>query len=492
MNADIYKITPQNHDSYVRDTELPMAVLYFSSSCAVCRFVIRKFIYEAQLLGKVMLFGMCQVDDADDFRLKEGIVSVPAVKIWKDGKTLNSQDGYNISEGLTPVLNKAIVRSPEYHHVYADNASTTPLCKRALDAFIRYSTADFANPATDYESGHIASGAVDAAKRDILSALGASSGRIIFTSGGTESINQAILSAAYAGRSKGKTHLVTTAIEHHSVINVFARLKNEGFEVTYVKVPGSGIVRIKDIIDAVKDNTALVSVMTANNETGTVQPVKQIGAFCHRKNILFHTDAVQAAGHIPVRFDEWNADYLSISAHKFNGPKGVGALITSPEAPVYKLIEGASQQSNLRAGTVNVPGIMAMSVALNDSVSTLDADTAYISELRDSLMAELLKMPGTRINGSTFKRLPGNISISFRNADARALLFILNAAYGIEISAGSACNTGSVNPSHVLTAMGISGRRAKSTLRITLSKSNTKDDIAYIAQAVSQAVNIIR
>ena len=322
-------------------------------------------------------------------------------------------------------------------------------------------------------------------------AIGAQPREICFTSGGSEADNQAIVSAAKTGMRKGKKHLITTAIEHHAVLHTMEQLAKEGFDVTYVPVDGSGIVKVQDVEAALREDTALVSVMFANNEIGTIQPIAEIGALCRERKIPFHTDAVQAVGHVPVDVGAQNIDMLSLSGHKFHGPRGVGALYVRRGAPLLTFIHGGAQERGFRAGTENLPAILGMAAALDESCVHMAEHDAYVSGLRDALIEKLSAIPHAALNGDRVKRLPGNVSFCFEGIEGESLLLLLDDK-GVAASSGSACTSGSLDPSHVLLAIGRPHEVAHGSLRLTLNHENTMEDVNAIAAAVTEVVDYLR
>ncbi len=375
--------------------------------------------------------------------------------------------------------------------VYADHAATTKMSDAALKAYTMTAEEVYGNPSSLHSAGQRAKEVLTACRERIASVLGADAREIYFTSGGSESDNQAILSAAYAGKKKGKCKLVSTAIEHHAVFHTLNKLKKEGFEVVLLPVGENGIVSVSDVEAALGDDVALVSVMLANNEIGTIQPVEAIGALCKARGILFHTDAVQAVGHIPVQVDAIGCDYLALSAHKFGGPKGVGALYVRRGAPLSSLIEGGAQERGKRAGTEDLPAIAAMTAALEASVSDMDAASALLKHLQDKLIAGLETIPHCALNGDRTRRLPGNVSFCFEGIEGESLLLLLDEK-GICASSGSACTSGSLDPSHVLLAIGRVHDVAHGSLRLTLGTDNTEAQIDYTIAAVKEVVDYLR
>ena len=374
--------------------------------------------------------------------------------------------------------------------IYADNAATTALNPKALDAMLPYMTQWFGNPSSIHDMGQKASQAMTSARQTIARCLSCSPRELTFTSGGTEADNQAILSAASLGRKSHKTHIITSAFEHHAVLNPLKKLESDGFKVTYLDVRPDGIVRPEQVENCITPGTCLVTIMTANNETGTIQPVSEIGRICRQNGVIFHTDAVQAVGHIPVSIQAQNIDMLSLSAHKFGGPKGIGALYARKDIPLTSLIEGGSQERGKRPGTENVPAIVGMAAALEDACLHLDEVQSRLVSHRNRLTDALLALPGTHLNGDYDRRLPGHASFCFDGGDSETMLLLLNQK-GICASAGSACTAGSLEPSHVLLALGRSPEQAKTALRLSLSDATTPDDITYIIQSITDIYHLM-
>ena len=375
--------------------------------------------------------------------------------------------------------------------VYADNAATTCISQTALDAMMPYLTKQYGNPSSLYAFGQAAKEAIEDARKTVAACINAQPREIYFTSGGSEADNQAILSAAKIGARKGKRHLISTAFEHHAVLHTLKKLEKDGFDVTLLPVHEDGVVRMADVEAAIRDDTALVTVMFANNEIGTVQPVTEIGAFCRERNIPFHTDAVQAAGHMPIDVEAMNIDMLSLSGHKFHAPKGVGVLYVKKNFPLMNLIEGGGQERGKRAGTENVAGIVALAAALKESCDTMEENTARILPMRDKLISELGKIPHSIINGSMEKHVPGTVNICFEGLEGDGLLLLLD-QNGICASSGSACNAGSIDPSHVLLAIGVPYELAHGSLRLSIGEYNTMEEIDHIIRVVPQVVETLR
>ena len=376
--------------------------------------------------------------------------------------------------------------------MYADNAATTKMSKTAIAAMLPYLDTCYGNPSSLYELGQAAKEALEAARADMASCIGADPAEIFFTSCGSESDNQAIRSAAHIGALKGKKHIISTAFEHHAVLHTLKKLeKEEGFEVTLLDVHSNGIVAAEEVKAAIRPDTCLVTVMFANNEIGTVQPVKEIGAVCREAGVTFHTDAVQAVGHIPVNVKEQNIDMLSLSAHKFHGPKGIGALYCRRGVRLLPFIDGGAQERGRRAGTENVAEIVAMAAALKEACANMAGNTAKLVALRDKIISALTKIPHSRLNGDRVHRLPGTINMCFEGIEGEGLLLHLDDR-GICASSGSACTSGSLDPSHVLLAIGLPHEVAHGSLRISLCEYNTEEDAERIIEAVPEVVAYLR
>jgi len=376
--------------------------------------------------------------------------------------------------------------------VYADNAATTAVSKTALDAMLPYLTEHYGNPSSLYAFAQDAKTGLEGARKTIADILGADDpSEIYFTSGGSEADNQAIRSAAYFGARKGKKHLISTKFEHHAVLHTLDKLRKEGFEVTLLDVHEDGVIRLEDVAAAIRPDTALVTVMFANNEIGTIQPIREIGALCRERGIPFHTDAVQAMGHIPVNVKEMNIDMLSLSGHKFHAPKGVGVLYAKKGLPLVNIIEGGAQERGKRAGTENVPGIVAMAAALRESVDNMEANAAKIIPMRDKLFAELSKIPHSKINGSLEHHVPGTVNMCFEGIEGESLLLKLDEE-GICASSGSACTSGSLDPSHVLLAIGLPHEVAHGSLRLSIGEYNDMAQIDHIIEVVPRVVDYLR
>ena len=375
--------------------------------------------------------------------------------------------------------------------VYADNAATTALSEEALSEMERGLKEIYGNPSSLHFKGREAEAALKEAREKVASAVGAEPSEIYFTSGGSESDNWAIKGAAKLGAAKGKRHLITTAFEHHAVLHTMQSLEKEGFEVTYLPVHENGIVRPEEVLNSIREDTALVSVMYANNEIGTIQPIKEIGRICREKGVLFHTDAVQAVGHIPVDVRSDNTDMMSVSGHKFHGPKGTGFLYVRKGIRLTNLIEGGGQEQRRRAGTENLAGIMGMSEALRIAVRDMDEHMERVSAMRDRLISEIEKIPRVRLNGDRERRLPGNINFCFDGIEGESLLLSLDLE-GICASSGSACTSGSLEPSHVLLAIGIPKEVAHGSLRLSIDAVNTDEEIDYITEKLPPIVERLR
>ena len=376
--------------------------------------------------------------------------------------------------------------------VYADNAATTKMSKTAIAAMLPFLDTCYGNPSSLYELGQAAKEALEAARADMAACIGADPAEIFFTSCGSESDNQAIRSAAHIGALKGKKHIISTAFEHHAVLHTLKRLeKEEGFEVTLLDVHSNGVVTPEEVRAAIRPDTCLVTVMFANNEIGTVQPVKEIGAVCREAGVVFHTDAVQAVGHIPVDVKEQNIDMLSLSAHKFHGPKGIGALYCRRGVRLLPFIDGGAQERGRRAGTENVAEIVAMAAALKEACANMAGNTAKLVALRDKIISALTKIPHSRLNGDRVHRLPGTINMCFEGIEGEGLLLHLDDR-GICASSGSACTSGSLDPSHVLLAIGLPHEVAHGSLRISLCEYNTEEDAKRIIEAVPEVVAYLR
>ena len=375
--------------------------------------------------------------------------------------------------------------------IYADHAATTAMSEAAIEAVTRCMREEYGNPSSLYRIGQRAKETLEKAREEIAAVIGAQAREIFFTSGGSEADNQAIRSAALAGKKKGKNHIISTAFEHHAVLHTLEQLKTEGFEVTLLDVHENGIVLPEEVEAAIRPDTCLVTVMYANNEIGTIQPIREIGAVCRAHQVLFHTDAVQAAGPLAIDVQAENIDYLSASAHKFHGPKGTGFLYARKGVPLLPLINGGAQEKGKRAGTENLPGIVGMAAALKETVAERDVEAARLTALRDRLIAGLEEIPHSALNGDAEKRLPGNVSFCFEGIEGESLLLLLDEK-GISASSGSACTSGSLDPSHVLLAIGRVHDVAHGSLRLTLGRENTPEDVEYIISAVKDVVAYLR
>jgi cysteine desulfurase len=375
--------------------------------------------------------------------------------------------------------------------IYADNAATTKMSKTAVAAMMPYIEEFYGNPSSLYEEGQRAKEAIEKAREDIAALIGADPKEITYTSGGSEADNQALISAARIGKKNGKLHILSTAFEHHAVLHTLKKLQSEGFEVTLLDVHENGIVRPEEVEAALRDDTCLVSVMYANNEIGTIQPIREIGAICRRHGVLFHTDAVQAVGHLPIDVKEEDIDLLSASAHKFHGPKGTGFLYARKGVRLVSLIEGGAQEREKRAGTETVAGIVAMAAALKESVSRMEENAARMSVLRDRLIEGLSGIPHSALNGDAKRRLPGNVNFCFEGIEGESLLLLLDDR-GIAASSGSACTSGSLDPSHVLLAIGRVHDVAHGSLRLTIGEDATEEEADYIVKNVREVVEYLR
>lgn len=375
--------------------------------------------------------------------------------------------------------------------IYADNAATTKMSEAAVNTMVAVLNENWGNPSGLYTLGQTAKEVLEKARQDVADAIGADPREIIFTSGGSEADNQAIISAARLGAAKGKKHIVSTAFEHHAVLHTLKKLEKEGFEVTLLDVHEDGLVRVDELEKALRDDTALVTVMFANNEIGTVQPIKEIGAVCRAHKIPFHTDAVQAIAHVHINVAEDNIDMLSASAHKFHGPKGVGFLYVKKGIRILNLIEGGAQEKGRRAGTENVAGIAAMATALTESLKDLDKTNEIVKKRRDRLIEGIKEIPHCALNGDAVKRLPGNVNFCFEGIEGESLLLLLDDK-GIQASSGSACTSGSLDPSHVLLAIGRVHDVAHGSLRLTINEDTSDEDIEYIIKSVKEVVEYLR
>lgn len=375
--------------------------------------------------------------------------------------------------------------------IYADHAATTKISETAKLAMLSAMEKDWYNPSSLYTPGQQASGTLMDARVRIARCLGCLPKEIYFTSGGSEADNQAILSAAAIGKRQGKMHIISTAFEHHAVLHTLKKLEKEGFEITLLDVGEKGIVSPAQVEKAIRPDTALVTVMYANNEIGTIQPIREIGAVCRQNGVLFHTDAVQAAGHLPINVEEDKIDMLSLSAHKFNGPKGIGVLYAKTGVFLTNLIEGGGQERGKRAGTENLPAIVGMAAALEEALAFQNERLVYVTQLRNQLIEGLKNIPDAILNGDATNRLPGNVNFCFPDTEAEGLLLLLDNK-GICASSGSACTSGFLDPSHVLLAIGRDKETARGSLRLTLDYENTKEEVEMIIKAVAETVKILR
>lgn len=375
--------------------------------------------------------------------------------------------------------------------IYADNAATTKTSRTAVDAMLSYFDQIYGNPSSLHHVGQAAAEALVKARQEIANCLGCEAREIYITSGGSEADNQALRSAAYYGAKKGKKHIISTAFEHHAILHTLKQLEEEGFEVTLLDVHETGRITPQEVADAIRPDTCLVSVMFANNEIGTIEPIAEIGTVCRERGVLFHTDAVQAVGHTAIDVKTMNIDMLSLSAHKFHGPKGIGALYARRGVLLRSLINGGAQERSRRAGTENLPAIVGMAAALKDACANLEQNAAYLISLRDRLIAGLFQIPHSVLNGERTERLPGNVHFCFEGIEGESLLLLLDAK-GICASSGSACTSGSLDPSHVLLAIGRPHEIAHGSLRLTLSAENTPEEVEYMIQTIPEVVAYLR
>lgn len=375
--------------------------------------------------------------------------------------------------------------------IYADNAATTKMSDVAINTFTSLIKETYGNPSSLYGFGQKAKEVLEKARTDVAEVIGADKKEILFTSGGSEADNQAIVSAAEIGKKNGKKHIISTAFEHHAVLHTLNKLEKDGFEVTLLPVHENGIVLPEEVESAIKEDTCLVSVMFANNEIGTIQPIREIGAVCRRKGVLFHTDAVQAVGHLPINVADDNIDLLSASGHKFHGPKGVGFLYFKKGIRLTNLIEGGAQEKGKRAGTENVPGIAAMAEALKESAARMEETTSLLTKKRDRLIEGLKEIPHSAVNGDLIHRLPSNVNFCFEGIEGESLLLLLDDK-GIAASSGSACTSGSLDPSHVLLAIGRVHDVAHGSLRLSIGEDITDEDVEYIIKSVKEVVEYLR
>ena len=379
----------------------------------------------------------------------------------------------------------------EKQFIYADNAATTKMSDVAVKAMLPYLQEIYANASSVHLLGQQSAAALFRARQQVAQVLNCAPKELFFTSGGSEADNQALISAAALGKKQGKCHIVSTAMEHHAILHTLEALKAQGFTVTLLRPQADGIVTAAQVAEAITDTTCLVSVMYANNETGVIQPIREIGALCHKRGVLFHTDAVQAAGHLAIDVQRDNIDMLSLSAHKFHGPKGIGLLFAKSSIQLTSLIRGGGQERGKRAGTENLPGIIGLAAALKDAQENMQQNIAYITGLRDALRNGLDKIYGASFNGNREHCLPGTINYSFQGVNGEALLSLLSNE-GICCSSGSACSAGSLEPSHVLLALGLSHEMAQSALRFSLCEYNTMDEVRIIITKVTEALNRLR
>ena len=375
--------------------------------------------------------------------------------------------------------------------IYVDNAATTAMSDKAVEALTPYLKGVYGNPSSLHTVGQVAKEALEDARVRFAKCINAEAKEIYFTSGGSEADNQCIRSAALNGLKKGKKHIISTAFEHHAVLHTLKKLEKEGFEVTYLDVHADGLVTAEQVAEAIRPDTALVTIMYANNEIGTIQPIREIGEVCKTAGVVFHTDAVQAVGHIPVDVKADNIDMLSVSAHKFHGPKGVGAIYCRKGILLNTFIEGGAQERGRRAGTENIGGVVSMTVALEEAVKNMAGNAVKLKKMRDRLIDGLLKIPHSRLNGDRKMRLPANVNMCFEGIEGEGLLLLLDAK-GICASSGSACTSGSLDPSHVLLAIGLPHEVAHGSLRISLSEDNTDEDVDAILKAVPEVVGYLR
>ena len=375
--------------------------------------------------------------------------------------------------------------------IYADNAATTKISQTAMQAMISAMENSYGNPSSIHQIGMAANDALQTAREQIARCLGCMPKEIFFTSGGTESDNQAIVSAAMLGAKQNKRHIISTAFEHHAVLHTLRRLKEQGFEIQLLDVGAEGNITAAQVEEAIRPDTCLVTVMFANNEIGSILPIAEIGEVCRAHRVLFHTDAVQAAGHIPVNVREQNIDMLSLSAHKFHGPRGIGALYVKRGIELTSLMEGGGQERGKRPGTENLPAIMGMAAALKEECTLMEENEAKVTAMRDRLIQGLSQIPYSILNGSREKRLPGNVNFCFEGVSGESLLLLLDSR-GICASSGSACASGALDPSHVLLALGLSPEIAQSSLRISLDISNTEEEIDYMLEVIPQVVEQLR
>ena len=379
----------------------------------------------------------------------------------------------------------------EKRFIYADNAATTCVSKKALEAALPYFTEQYGNASSIYRMGMDSAKVILKAREQVANAIGAKVNEIYFTSGGSEADNWAIKGSALNGAKRGKKHIITTVFEHHAVLHTCQFLEKQGYEVTYLPVDEKGLITPKQVEDAIREDTCLVTIMFANNEIGTVLPIAEIGEICKAKKVPFHTDAVQAVGNVPINVKEMNIDMLSLSGHKIHAPKGIGCLYVRGGISLPNLIHGGAQERNKRAGTENVPSIVALGVAITDACADIDTKAIKVSKMRDRLIEGILKIPETRLNGDANKRLPGNVNISIRGVEGESLLLTLD-MNGIAASSGSACTSGSLDPSHVLLAIGLPHEIAHGSLRLSINEDTTDEDVDYILSVIPNVVKRLR
>lgn len=375
--------------------------------------------------------------------------------------------------------------------IYADNAGTTKMSRTAIDAMLPYMEEYYGNPSSLHSVGQVVAERLQKAREEIAACLGCTAQEITFTSGGSEADNQAIISAARLGEKKGKKHIISTAFEHHAVLHTLEKLKKQGFDIELLPVGAKGTITAAQVRDAIREDTCLVTTMYANNEIGSILPIPEIGEVCREKGVLFHTDAVQAAGHLKINCVEQNIDMLSLSAHKFHGPKGIGVLYAKRGIALTNIIEGGAQERGKRGGTENIPAIMGMAAALKEACDHIDENAQYVSELRNTLIEGLKEIPHCALNGDPLNRLPGNVSFCFEGIEGESLLLMLDEK-GICASSGSACTSGSLDPSHVLLSIGRPHEIAHGSLRLSLCEYNTKEEVGYMLQEIPKVVEYLR
>ncbi len=376
-------------------------------------------------------------------------------------------------------------------YVYADNAATTSVSQRALEAMLPFFTETYGNASSLHTPGQKAAEAMQEARETVARIINADFKEIYFTGGGSEADNQAILSGAAIGARKGKKHIISTAFEHHAVLHTLNKLEKQGYEITLLDVHENGVVTPEDVAAAIREDTALVTIVFVNNEIGTIQPIAEIGKLCREKGVLFHTDAVQAVGHVPVDVKAMNVDMLSMAAHKFHGPKGVGVLYARKGIPLVNVIEGGQQERGKRGGTENIPGIVGLAAALEEATEDLERDMAYVTGLREKLIEGLSRIPHSHLNGDRDRRAPGTVNFCFEGIEGESLLLLLDAK-GVAASSGSACTSGSLDPSHVLLALGLPHEVAHGSLRLSVDTHNTPEEMDHIIQVVPEIVDYLR